>query len=355
MSHRVKDLLDEAVAGIEPRSTDPLAAVVRRGRTARVRAAVTAGLAVATVLTVGTVAGTSLVEKETLRPAIGTATTAAPRPATRPDRPPVPRLEEGRIVAGDVSVPVPEGWRTAPIVSAPCGLSPKTVLFGEGGNPWGPSIYCATGEIEVQSTFDVFPFSFVLTGEDPLAPDAWQRTPFVPYRMITLESGAPVWFRTAADLGHRLVLPWSRVEVTVRGGPDAWRQVLDTIETGSWAPGALALPERAGYAGLTTATAADRAREIGTTDPAKIERALELLRGAAVVGEGGSCARADQPTVALEIGKPATVPYQSGETGSFLISLAEGCHEVVSEEGGRARLDDASFAELGGIFGVELP
>jgi Sigma-70, region 4 len=136
MSQRVKDLLDEAAAGIEPRSTDPVAAVVRRGRAARARAVAAGGLAVVAVLTGGTVAGAKLVDDPP--PAAVIETAAAPRPATRPDRPPNPRLDKGRIVAGDVSVAVPQGWQALPIEEASCGLQSKTVLLGEGGNPWGP-------------------------------------------------------------------------------------------------------------------------------------------------------------------------------------------------------------------------
>lgn len=353
MSQRVKDLLDEAAAGIEPRSADPVAAVVRRGRTARARAMAAGGLAVVAVLTGGTVAGARLVQNPPPETAIETA--VAPKPATRPDRPPNPRLEKGRIVAGDVSVAIPKGWQVAPIESASCELHRKTVLFGEGGNPWGPSIYCGTAEIEVLSTFNVFPWIWALKGSDPQAWDAWQPTPVVPYRMVTLDGGAPAWLRTDPDGAYRVVLPWSRVEVMIRDGEDVRREVLDSLKTGLWEPAALVLPNQTAYASLTLASGADRAREVKITAKAKVQRALELLREAAVVERGDSCAREDQPTVALEIGKSPVNPNLPEDMGSLVISLADGCHEVVAEEGGRARLDDASLAELGDLFGVRLP
>jgi hypothetical protein len=115
------------------------------------------------------------------------------------------------------------------------------------------------------------------------------------------------------------------------------------------------LPKATEYAALTVEGGDGRASEAKITAKVRIQRALELLREAAVVERGDSCAREDQPTVALEIGKSPAIPHLPGETGSFVISLAEGCHEVTSEEGGRARLDGASLAELGDLFGVELP
>jgi hypothetical protein len=351
MSQRAKDLLDEAAAGVEPRSADPVATVVRRGRAVRARAVAAGGLAVVAVLTGGTVAGVRLVDSPP--PGAVTETAAAAKPATRPDRPPNPRVERGRIVAGDVSVAVPKGWKALPIEGASCGLQSMNLLFGEGGNPWGPSIYCATAQIEVLSTFDVFPWVHVMSGTDPMAPDAWQIAAAVPYRMATLDGGAPAWFRTDADGSYRVVLPWSRVEVTVRGDADLRRRVLDSLRTGRWEPDALVLPKATEYAALTVTTVAGAAGEVKLTAPARIKRALALLREAAVVEEGDSCAREDQPTVALEIGRSPANPNK--ETGSFVISLAEGCHEVVSEEGGRARLDAASLTELGDLFGVRLP
>ncbi|MGN9910964.1 hypothetical protein ACTMTJ_25735 [Phytohabitans sp. LJ34] len=361
MSHRVKDLLDEACAGIEPRSPDPVAAVVRRGRAGRVRAIAAAALAVVTVLTGGTVAGTRLLDNSPPEPA--TETTAAAKPATRPDRPPAPREVKGRVVAGNVSLAVPDGWKvyppypeyTPPPSDPGCGAHyARTVLVGEGGNPDGPPIWCTTGEIEVQSLYDFRPYVYTRSGD--------ATTPIVPPRMMTLDGGESAWLRTDADGVYWLVLPWSRVEVRIRAGADLRQQVLDSLETGRWATAALALPLRAEYAKLTVSTDAERAREHELTDQAKVRRAMELLRQAPKVAQGDSCAREDQPTVELEIGLPPGVPappqqdfVKNPVLSSFLIGLADGCHEVVSEEGGRVRLDGASLAELGDLFGVELP
>jgi len=355
MSRRIKDLLDEAAAGIEPRNADPVETLVRRGRIARARAVTAAGLAVAAVLTGGTVAGARLAEGDP-PPVTPAETAVAPKPATRPDRPPTPRLEQGRIVAGDVTLAVPEGWQAAPIDSAPCVLHRDTVLFGEGTNPWGPRIYCATASVEVQSIYNAFPWVWSVTGDDPAAPDAWQETPVSPWRMVTLDTEAPAWLRTDPDGAYRMVLPWSRVEVTVRGGPDLRRRILDSLKTGRWRPSALALPKYTEYAALTVATGAGGAREVKVTDRAKVKRAQILLRAATVVVRpGDSCVREDQPTVALELGKSPEIPNAPEDMGSVVISLAEGCHEVVAEEGGRVRLDEASLAELGDLFGVRLP
>lgn len=363
MSQRVKDLLDEAVAGIEPRSPDPVSAVVRRGRTGRAKTVVAAALAVVAVLTGGTATATRLMGNENPPPETATETTPAAKPATRPDRPPVPREVKGRVVAGNVSMAVPRGWQvyppypeyTPPPSEPGCGtFYRQTVLVGEGGNPDGPPIWCTTGEIEVQSLYDFRPYAYVGSGD--------ATAPIVPPRMMTLDGGESGWLRTDTDGVYWLVLPWSRVEVRIRAGADLRQQVLDSLETGRWAPAALALPKRAEYAKLTVSIDAKRAREHKLTDQAKVRRAMELLRQAPKVAPGDSCARQDQPTVELEIGLPPGVPAPPDQDfvknpvlSSFLIGLGDGCHEVVAEEGGRVRLDDASLAELGDLFGVELP
>jgi hypothetical protein len=349
MSQRIRELLDEAVAGIAPRNADPAPAVIRRGRAARARAVAASGLALVAVLTGGAVAGARLLE--------GPSHEAGAAPtATRPERPPTPRLVKGRIIADAMSIAPPKGWQVLPLApTTSCGFKRQTVLIGEGANPHGPSPWCTTAEIEVLSTFDFLPYDVVQTEADPTSADGWQRSPFVPPRMSTLDGGEPVWLRTDADGVYRLVLPWSRVEIKVRGGADVRQQVLDTLHTGHWVPEALVLPEATGYAALTMSTDAGGARKEQLTDSTKVLRARELLREAAVVEQGTSCAHEDQPTVELEIGKPGDSPGLPGETGSFVIGLADGCHEVVAEEGGRARLDAAGLAELGDIFGVQLP
>ncbi|GAA4462867.1 hypothetical protein [Phytohabitans houttuyneae] len=352
MSGRVKDLLDQAVAGIEPRDPDPVGVVIRRGRNRRAAAVVATAVAMVAVLAGGAVAGTALKEGP---PPDTAVTKAAPKPATRPDRPPVPRLEKGRIAAGDMSVAVPDGWQVMPVESAPCGHQHQTVVFGEGGNPWGPSIYCGTSEIEVLSTFNVFPSIWTMTGKAPEAPDAWQQTPADPYRMVTLEGGAAAWLRTDPDGAYRVVLPWSRVEVMIRGGADVRQRILDSLETGRWAPRALVLPTATEYAGLIGHFGTNGLSRVEVEDPAKVRRALEILGAATPVAQGESCAREDQPTVALEIGKSPVNPNLPEDMGSLVISLAPGCHEVVSEEGGRGRLDVDSLTELGELFQVELP
>jgi hypothetical protein len=353
MSRQVKDLLDEAAAGIEPTNVDPVAAVIQRGRIARAKVATAGGLAVVAVLTGGVVTAQRL--------AADPAPDYAAVPATRPDRPPTPKLVDGRIVAGAVSVAVPRGWRVLPIEGAPCGFHRRTVLIGEGPNPYAPSPWCTTAEIEVQSTFDIYPYTFASPDRDPAKPRPPKKVSLGAPRMLTLEGGEPGWLRTDPDGAHRFMLPWSRVEVTVRAGLDVRQQVVDSVTAGRWEPAALTLPERTEYATLTASVDVQGVPQlVFATETAKVRRVVELLRGGTVVDRSEICAREDQRTVGLEIGsqpdEPApSDPVRGPRASTLVITLAAGCHEVVSEEGGRVRLDDASLAELGDLFGVKLP
>ena len=138
MNERLHALLDDAVSDLEPADPDPVPAIIARGRAAR-RRTVLAG-ALATVLLAGlAVAGARVIDRPV------PVAPAAPQP-------PTPRVVGGTVVAGDVNVPIPRGWRVVVgSPKAPCGDLKDTVLIH------GPGVrYCQSAPIEVGGTSDGF-------------------------------------------------------------------------------------------------------------------------------------------------------------------------------------------------------
>ncbi len=140
MTQRVGALLDEAISGLEPRNPDPVPAVVARGRAARRRRLGAGILAVAVLIGGGVVVGTRVGGGE------GEAPPAGPVPEA-----PIPHQVGDTVVAGDLTLPVPKGWRVVPAsVPGNCAtgtMLDKTILIigpGEGG--------CVFAPIEVSGT-----------------------------------------------------------------------------------------------------------------------------------------------------------------------------------------------------------
>ncbi|MFD0742257.1 hypothetical protein ACFQ1L_10740 [Phytohabitans flavus] len=350
MPERLKALLDEAAAGVEPRTADPIGLVVRRGRAGRVRAGAAGALALAVLLTGGFVGGQRLLADPAQETGTGTGVVAS-----RPERPPTPEHVDGRIVAGTVSFPVPEGWPVLQTEGAPCGHQKRTVLIGEGPNPYGPSPWCTTADIEVHSLFDFYPYRY--DTHDQNGPGMVTGLLASPTRMLTLHGGEPVWLREDPDGARLIVLPWSRVAVTVRGGVEVWQQVLNSITTGRWEPAALTLPRQVEEVSMMVAGEDKQSLRL-IRDPAQVQRAVELLRAGTVVDEPEFCTGEMQMTkglITIQPREPAPADPVAGRRPSTLVvTLGRDCHEVVSEEGGRVRLDAEAIAELGDILGVRL-
>ncbi|MCU7723794.1 hypothetical protein ODJ79_08725 [Actinoplanes sp. KI2] len=94
---RIRELLDQAVAGIEPRTADPVGAVVRRRRAARRNRAVVA----AALVGGGLVVSRRLVHTDPTAPAAEDITAQPPRLYVDGDE----------VVAGSIRLPIPAGWR----------------------------------------------------------------------------------------------------------------------------------------------------------------------------------------------------------------------------------------------------
>ncbi|GAA2523366.1 hypothetical protein [Winogradskya humida] len=355
MSERIRELLDDAVAGITPDNPDPVTAVITRGRAARRRTLTTAALAAALLGTGTAVAVTTHVAGTDAPPAASFA-------------PPTPRVLNGEVVAGALHLPIPAGWTVAtPVADAPCETLSTTVLIS------GPQkIGCQTAEIEVTGTASTWPAGRALLPKDvapsadgqPRAdPSARTDLPLIvlPPESVTLPGGEPAWMTDALDSealapdhapGYSyynvLYLPWSHVSITLRVDGAASRTIIDSIRTEPAALGALVLPVDALSVELTTSdiTASDPwTGHAETTDPATITAVTRLL-GSQPAVLTGACAGSSHKALRL------TLAGDSPDPTSVIITLGDRCQEAVSSAGGRVRLTDATVTELKHLLGL---
>lgn len=379
MSQQVKELLDSAVADVEPRSTDPVRTVVRRARIARLRAIVISGLAVTVAVAGGLVAVRQVTGD-------GPAQLGAPS-AEQP--PPVPQVRDGRIVAGSVSLPIPQGWQVAPAGSDPCEYPPRTVRTVHVGQEpsWNQENAVCRPDLEVEGSWKAtVPISYLglAPGHAPVSVvttgDGLTLTP----KMIILRGGEPAWLDTA-PLGDgtsrtRLVMPWSKVIITLHVADEVQRQIIGSITAPARRPAGLVLPDQAAYITLTEPRRGNRAADIEVVTSAnEVGKVLDLLHAATVADKRG-CARQGDATAQLVIttefappntgnkaaaasadvtdfsGPQLRVPPEAWQQQltTVVISLADGCFEAVSSSGGRARLTPAAVAELETLFKARL-
>lgn len=372
MTERVRALLDGAVAGLEPSDPDPVAGVVARGRAGQRRRIVGAAMAAVVVLVGGGVVVSSQLGGQPPTTTVGDG-----------GRPPTPKLVGDTVVAGDLVLPVPKGWRVVPVSNRqPCGELENTILIG------GPDQHgCQYGSVEVRGTANLFPSGFLvgpLDGTEPII------TAPVTY---TLRGGGPAWLVAPVDSelntpGTRapgasyynvLLAPWSKVQITFRVPGPEQQQIIDTIRTGPpRRAGGLELPGTVDSATLQRPDADGVPRRAGfgkIKDPVKIAAMLELLRlRTEPVDNAHACAKPGQRTARLTLNaielvttaptdgrsqppsKPPSAdpspPQLDPPAPTIIISLGGGCQEAVSADGGRVRLSDETLKELERLFGI---
>jgi hypothetical protein len=351
MTERIRFLLDEAVAGLDPETPDPVATVVRRGRRQRGRQAA-AWIAAAVVLVAG--GTTAAVWRPEAAPPVGTAAST----------PPTPYASGGVVIAGAVRLPVPAGWKVVTAGSSrPCGELKNTILIVTAK---GRGCERETAPIELGAPQRTDPPGIVVDRPVSTAP--------VP---VTLPGGEPGWlgepFGSESNLPGRdarygyyntLYLPWSRVSMTLRMDGERQRAIVATMSSRPGAAGVLALP---GTATMAEVTHGDSIRRI--EDPAVITGLRELLaRQRDVVADADACAAADQQTLqvvltsqSVDERQPALTPEDRAKINAdpppltlqgtaVLVTLGGTCQEAVSQDGGRVRVDDATAATLKGYL-----
>jgi hypothetical protein len=361
MTERLGQLLDDAVGPLEPRDADPVGSILRRERTARRRA--TAGMTAA-VLAVGAITAGGLVLNRA-----DAERTAPLRTAGRvAGTPPVPRIVDGRMVAGTLEMQIPEDWQALDGPrKAQCdpaaGEDVVVVVNAEAGD-------CLVG-VEVFGSGDR---TVDRTGTRERNDDGTVRMTDAPPATITLPGGEPAWLGPSTRDRHPrtnqvqyrsvMVMPWSLVTYRLFADNQAYRQLIRPTRTAPISAGVLTLPEtaaRAYFSGSVATFSGPHATFSGPgvvgelTSDASITRLLQVLRAQTdVVENADACANASQQTAQITFLPDAqTQSYEPSDPTVFRVVISLGaCQEAVSSHGGRVRISDATITELMTIFGI---
>ncbi|BCY12011.1 hypothetical protein [Actinoplanes sp. L3-i22] len=358
MTERIRQLLDDAVAGLEPAHRDPLAAVVRRGRAARRKTAALAGIVTFALLAGGLVAGQRLIG-------------ATPQPAANGgvEQSATPRVVNGMVVAGAMQLPIPEGWKVVKASPAnKCVTMARTILLIGSGNRG-----CQNAAVEVSRARSRNPGGTLIPPADGTSPlDSGLITPPV---SITLAGGEPGWLESGLDsaemktgrypelnYSNALLLPWSQVLVQLRMDGTGDRPIIESIRTSPRRSGVLTLPAKVGAVVLVLSD-----RQARVTAPGTVDQVLRLLRRQTdVVRDADACASPGQESIRLVVDPPDPVGASPASSGSpvslwgtstadattVIIATGDGCQEAVSSTGGRVRLSAATLGQLTNLLGL---
>jgi hypothetical protein len=356
MNERLRALLDDAVSDLEPVNPDPVPAIVARGRAAR-RRTVVAG-ALATVL----LAGLAVAAGPRVTDSAGPVSPAAAQP-------PTPYVVGRTVVAGDVTVPIPQGWRVVVgSPNAPCGKLKNTVLiYG------ADAAHCQYAPIEVSGMPKMY-----VSGRGVYAGQTMVDFPPSPY---TLRGGAPAWLAEPVtdesnvpkgagySYTNTMIVPWSKVMVLFAVPGPQQQQIIDSISvTPSPRPGRLLFQDNVSSASLVRPTAGGAEPDYGTVNGAsRIDALLRLLRAQhKTVDSRHACTSPELPAARLTLEsidpvQPPSLPATPSANGrgrvisvtetTVIISLGD-CREAVSSSGGRVGLSQDTVDALAHLFGI---
>jgi hypothetical protein len=357
MTERIRQLLDDAVDQLEPQDTDPVGSILRRERVARRRAAM-AGVTVA-VLAVGAITAGGLVLNRP-DPQIAQPLPAASRsPGRTVDSPPVPRVSGGKVIAGGLEMPVPDGWQALsdserdkcnsrrgnrtfvmliPLTEFECPME-NVEVWGSGDRTVGRQGHRKRGADGVVRIVDGAPVAFTLPGGEPV----WMSLRFDD--KLLAPSRISYW--------NVVVMPWSQTTFHMFTDGPAQRAMMAPMRSNPVGAGVLNLPDTAADAYYTGT------KEDGDVDDsAAIAELIEILRAQTdVVENADACANASQQTALitfLPTKTELTRHYSASDPTVFrvVISLGGGCQEAVSSHGGRVRLSDETVTSIKTIFGL---
>lgn len=348
MTERIRELLGEAVSGLEPKNRDPVASVIRRGRAARRRTTMLAAAVATVLLAGGLVVGQQMV-------------TSVPTASGGIDQDPTPRIAGGMVVAGAMQLPIPDGWKVVTATTAAkCGMMPKTILLIVSSQRG-----CQNAPVEISRAVSRNPGGSVLFTKDG-------KNIVYPPVSVTLAGGEPAWLTDAMDSDEmkpgrypegnyfdQMLLPWSGVLVVFRESEPASQRILDAIRTSPGGGGALTLPATALTVELTMPGASAHGSSKDPATAAAVLRLLHMLTSE--VRDTDACAGPKQQNVRLQLTAPTAsrspltrsqVDAGWSNQTTVIIALGGDCQEAVSSDGGRVRLGDAAVTELKRLLGI---
>lgn len=327
MSERVRQLLNEAVVGVEPRAADPVAAVLGRARHSRRRrvaggSVLTAGLLVVAVVAVGTL------RLDRAEPPPTRFATPVPGPVTV-------TVENGVVRAGGLRLPVPPGWTVVTANQPFCETARRTLFINSRPTSGGS---CTEGPpiITVDGTAD----SRVVR-----AGASWQQ--------MILPGGQPAWLSgigasaldpTQPGSEYRTLgmdLPWSGVAVTFLMTRAELQPIVASIRTDPVRPGPLVLP--AGAVKAVISTGVRGPAEATITDPSRVEDLRATLAGLREPAPADTGCPAETPLRHITF-----IDADGAVLAAVMVSMTAACSEATSSRGGRVTVPAGLWGPLAG-------
>lgn len=349
MNETIRSLLDEAVADVRPRCSDPAPAVMRRGRKARIQHLARAGAAGAAAL--------ALIATGAIVAGSRTATHVAPAgPAQIRDYVPPQidaRVIDGVVWTGGLTVPIPNGWLTLRERKLDyCQIPPNSVLINVMELPGGrcdlhPQLSLASWEpMTYQADFSSLGTvsEVILPGGQPL----W----FDPNEVENAEA-----FQKYDFTGVALTMPWAKARFAVDAPKAQVGAILDGIRADPVIPARLTLPSAFSAVQLNR----KGEEQIASTDKAAMAQVVALLRGLDQPVQDGElpCPGAKNLTSTWKLagtdmagfnfiesratGKSVDSPFV---TGMVAISTSDSCAFATSSLGGRVHLPDDTLQQV---------
>ncbi|MEU8229990.1 hypothetical protein AB0C12_10335 [Actinoplanes sp. NPDC048967] len=323
MTERIRALLDEAVAGVGPRSPDPVPEVLRRGRARRRRLAV-AGTAAAVAVAVFAVGGIVAANRGT----------SGKTPASRPSSEHFEATVSGGYVrTGGLAVPIPPGWpviqdKRLTYCEVPANVFLVNVAMTDA--PCGPTRHAFVGPWRPYGT-PASVAELALINE------------------VVLPGGQPLWLsgnelaNVRAAPSASVNAPWAAASISIRGQRPQVEALLRGITANPVPPARLTLPETSPAVQLSVSAE----KQLTSADPAVIEQVRALL------------AALDQPVRPGELPCPGatkvTGTWKLAGTDMAALTFTDPIGHLASAEVAISAGDTCAFAtsSLGGR--VHLP
>jgi len=349
----VRSLLDEAVADVQPRDTDPATRVIRRARKARLQRIAAAGAA--SVVAVALIAAGGIIAGNRTGTQVAPAGPASSAPSGMDAQPPLLdfQVTGGSVQTGGLVVPIPEGWQLLKNQKLDyCEIPENSVLVNvmeiPGGNcnlhpqvslsHWNPITYPAN--VSALGTVN----EVILPGGQPLWLDL--------NKLKNLRG-----FQHRDFPGVTLAMPWANAQVAVDAPVAQINAILGGISSVPVAATRLTLPDNVASVQLNV----KGSDQIVSDDKAAIAQVLALLRGLDQPVQNGElpCSGADNVTstwklagtdmAGLNFASSRRTPGLS--SGVVAISTTDDCAFATSSLGGRVHLPAGTLAQIQHLLG----
>jgi hypothetical protein len=355
VTDRLKDLLDAAVAGVEPRTGDPIEVVVRRGRRRDARAVV--GVAVA-ALAVLLIMG-FLVAQVGGRggPAPGVIAEVGGRGSSAPAGGSAgPRVVGRAVVVAGLMFTAPVGWSVRDAGEGCPRAHNDTPWYQDDGDPTSACVEFDAPEDQHRFVaIDVDPGNHLNGVADTLDQPPYGSVALMPQRVLALPSGLSAWIVAGDDLDPAGTQAWTlsqisfpdrKIRLKAVMGAQERMAFLDAIQAAPVAPGKLSLPTSATRAQLSVpGQPAANGTTVYTTGVQagadRVAQVLGLLRQQTqTVDPKQSCANGRQAV--------AQIVLRNGDSVAAVVTISSSgsCHEAFSSAGGAVRVPGDFLAQL---------